>query len=70
MNGKGPDEFLFPRQYRIPWQGDHVVRDDLKPLRASLIHFHTPDGGDGAPIGPLVQNPGQVTLATRWILSC
>jgi integrase len=36
MVGKGPDAFLFQRKDGTAWQGDHVVRDHLKPLLAQL----------------------------------
>jgi integrase len=36
MAGKGPDEFLFQRKNGTAWQGDHVVRDQLKPLLVRL----------------------------------
>ena len=36
MAGKGSDEFLFQREDGTAWQGDHVVRDRLKPLLQRL----------------------------------
>jgi integrase len=36
MAGKRDDEFVFARADGTPWQGDHVVRDRLKPLLKQL----------------------------------
>jgi len=36
IEGKAPDEFLFQRKDGTPWQGDHIVRDQLKPLLTKL----------------------------------
>lgn len=36
MAGKCEDEFLFQRKDGTAWQGDHVVRNNLKPLLKQL----------------------------------
>jgi integrase len=36
MDGLKPDQFLFRRADGSAWQGDHAVRDRLKPLLAKL----------------------------------
>lgn len=36
IGSKRSDEFVFARSNGTPWQGDHVVRDRLKPLLVSL----------------------------------
>ena len=42
MARKKECEFLFQRSDATPWQGDHIIRDQLKPLLAKLSIY---DGG-------------------------